>query len=575
MARFDGASGGGGKHGNIAVGGGGGGGGGGRKHGSIQLNDDDDDAPSISSMGKKDSYDELMSTYVLPNSQTKINKRGMRDDLDHSLDLKAGTVNPEDLVVLEELGRGASAVVNRCTCRAGANGEPAGREYVVKCFNMYDEHKRSMLRKEVDLLLSMDCPSIVEFHGAYLDDQQRVCLILEMMDRGSVEDVINYARRAQRRTGAAQAIPERVLAAMAYQVVHGLRYLSNQRLMHRDIKPPNLLVNSAGQTKITDFGIGKRLGPSPKSATNAAANGQMLEGVTEEDEDEEDDGMDGMAQTFVGTRSYMSYERLMGEEFLGNADCWSLGVILMECALGRHPLSDCLGNYAGLIETLRELPVESMGDEDEDEEGGGEGGGQGLQTLGSRLEPVAAQYSEEFGMFVKFCLLLDKHARGSPWDLVVDDWFRMHLDEGGVEGAPDPEAAEDSSNDALIDARLERATVVVKAWLDGPTMAGYRGPADPSKRLSSMSLSASSFAASATASASFSSSASQPSLSSSASSNMTPPPWGAPRPLLQDMMSKTIDSDDDEVAAVPTNKPAAAATGDDFMATLQSDSDSD
>ena len=185
MARFDGASGGGGKHGNIAVGGGGGGGGGGRKHGSIQLNDDDDDAPSISSMGKKDSYDELMSTYVLPNSQTKINKRGMRDDLDHSLDLKAGTVNPEDLVVLEELGRGASAVVNRCTCRAGANGEPAGREYVVKCFNMYDEHKRSMLRKEVDLLLSMDCPSIVEFHGAYLDDQQRVCLILEMMDRRS------------------------------------------------------------------------------------------------------------------------------------------------------------------------------------------------------------------------------------------------------------------------------------------------------------------------------------------------------------------------------------------------------
>ena len=227
-----------------------------KSHRPIEM---EDEPPSISTLGYKDSYDEMMSTYILSNG-VKINEHGPRDADDHDLELAKGTVHPEDLLVLEELGRGASAVVKRCISRSAASGGGPSEEYVVKCFNMYDANKRKMFREEFLLLLSMDCPSIVEFHGAFYDNRKRMCLILEMMDRGSLEDVIEHARELQKSTGSMYAIPENILAAMAFQVVHGLRYLTLKRLMHRDIKPPNLLVNSHGQMKITDFGISRRLG---------------------------------------------------------------------------------------------------------------------------------------------------------------------------------------------------------------------------------------------------------------------------------------------------------------------------
>ena len=54
-------------------------------------------------------------------------------------------------------------------------------------------------------------------------------------------------------------IPERILAAIAFQILWGLAYLKHDKRVHRDMKPSNLLINSRGEVKVTDFGVSAEL----------------------------------------------------------------------------------------------------------------------------------------------------------------------------------------------------------------------------------------------------------------------------------------------------------------------------
>jgi serine/threonine protein kinase len=96
-------------------------------------------------------------------------------------------------------------VVKRAALRDdSASPDAPPREYVVKCFNLYDTSKRRMLRDELQLLLAMDSCSVVGFHGAFLDAQRKVCVVLEFMDRGSLEDLWAFTRK--------YVVPEAIVA---------------------------------------------------------------------------------------------------------------------------------------------------------------------------------------------------------------------------------------------------------------------------------------------------------------------------------------------------------------------------
>jgi serine/threonine protein kinase len=138
------------------------------------------------------------------------------------------------------------------------------------------------------------CNFIVTLYGAYFD-QGKVKVILELMDAGSLENIIALFRTAR----VQPTIEEAVLAKIALQMLCGLTYLHSKNHLHRDIKPGNVLLNWRGEVKLSDFGISRQL-------------------------PEEVD----FSRTAVGTRSYMSPERIEGGRYSFKSDVWGIGLIL-------------------------------------------------------------------------------------------------------------------------------------------------------------------------------------------------------------------------------------------------------
>lgn len=122
-----------------------------------------------------------------------------------------------------------------------------------------------------------------------------------------------------------------VLGRITVAVLSGLIYLyETHRIMHRDIKPSNVLVNSKGAIKLCDFGV----------------SGELVNSI---------------ADTFVGTSTYMAPERIQGAKYTVKSDVWSLGLMVMELAIGRFPFdaSETAGDrepsMGGILDLLQQI----------------------------------------------------------------------------------------------------------------------------------------------------------------------------------------------------------------------------
>lgn len=173
------------------------------------------------------------------------------------------------------------------------------------------------------------------FYGAFLRDSA-VVLALEFMDGGSLENVIHQLG----------SIPERVLGSVAFQVLFALSYLKTNKRVHRDIKPPNILLNARGEVKLSDFGIATELCNSigrDASRTVACYTCLWLARpltrclYTLANTFVANAGGTAMCGTFVGTFRYMSPERIQRAPYSYSSDIWSLGLVLMEAATGVYP----------------------------------------------------------------------------------------------------------------------------------------------------------------------------------------------------------------------------------------------
>jgi len=178
-----------------------------------------------------------------------------------------------------------------------------GRQLAVKVLPdefAHDRARRERLLDEARAASALNHPNIVVIHDAGETDG-RVWIAMERIEGLTLRE---WARATES--------PERILKVIR-QVLAALAVAHDAGLIHRDLKPDNLMVRSDGLVKILDFGLARSL--------DAEADGQTVT----------------MPGVVVGTPSYMSPEQVLGQPAGPSSDLFSLGTILYELLTGRHP----------------------------------------------------------------------------------------------------------------------------------------------------------------------------------------------------------------------------------------------
>ncbi|KAJ6012769.1 hypothetical protein N7499_012627 [Penicillium canescens] len=189
------------------------------------------------------------------------------------------------------LGKGAFGSVYR------ALNWNTGETVAVKQIKLTDLPKSELrvIMLEIDLLKNLDHPNIVKYHG-FVKSAETLNIILEYCENGSLHSIAkNFGR-----------FPENLVGLYMSQVLHGLLYLHEQGVIHRDIKGANILTTKEGLVKLADFGVASR-----------------TTGLSE--------------SSVVGTPYWMAPEVIELSGATTASDIWSLGCTVIELLEGKPP----------------------------------------------------------------------------------------------------------------------------------------------------------------------------------------------------------------------------------------------
>jgi eukaryotic-like serine/threonine-protein kinase len=198
--------------------------------------------------------------------------------------------------VIDELGRGAMGVVYR------AQDSALGRTVAIKTIALTgnaaerDVHEARFLQ-EARAAGSIGHPSIITIYDVGREGDTAF-IAMELLEGRDLRDMIRDV----------SLMPSRSIDIAAL-VAEGLAYAHERGVVHRDIKPGNIMVLSDGRVKIMDFGIARLLEPTVKTQTGV----------------------------LLGSPQYMSPEQIVGQPFDHRADIFSLGLVLYEMLTGTKP----------------------------------------------------------------------------------------------------------------------------------------------------------------------------------------------------------------------------------------------
>ena len=204
---------------------------------------------------------------------------------------------PEQRVVggryrlIDVIGRGGTAEVWR------AHDEALGRTIAIKLVTVPTDEGAQRAGEEARLLAGLSHPSLVPVYDAGTDEDDRPWVVMELVEGETLGDTIRRGPLDVVRT-----------AQVGKAVAEALAYVHARDLVHRDVKPGNVLMGRDGRVRLTDFGIARLVDAAKVTAT----------GMT------------------VGTASYLAPEQVAGEPVGPAADVYALGLVLLECLTGER-----------------------------------------------------------------------------------------------------------------------------------------------------------------------------------------------------------------------------------------------
>ncbi|KAM3217197.1 hypothetical protein T459_23017 [Capsicum annuum] len=203
-----------------------------------------------------------------------------------------------DYVVGKQIGAGSFSTVWHARHRIHGT-EVAIKEIATARLN---NKLQESLKSEIVILQKINHPNIIRLHDM-IEEVGKIYIVLEYCKGG---DLSMYIQQRQGK------IPEETAKHFMQQLASGLKILRNNNLIHRDLKPQNLLLSSnhdRSTLKIADFGFARSLQPR------------------------------GLAETLCGSPLYMAPEIMQLQKYDAKADLWSVGAILFQLVTGKTPFT--------------------------------------------------------------------------------------------------------------------------------------------------------------------------------------------------------------------------------------------
>ncbi|XP_023813294.1 dual specificity mitogen-activated protein kinase kinase 6 [Oryzias latipes] len=270
-------------------------------------------------------------------------------------------VKADDLEQIEELGRGAYGVVDKMK-HVPTNVIMAVKRIRATVNTL--EQKRLLMDLDISMR-TVDCHYTVTFYGALFREGD-VWICMELMDTSLDKFYKNVIEKGK-------TIPEDILGKIAVAIVKALEHLHrNLSVIHRDVKPSNVLINTLGQVKMCDFGISGHL-------------------------------VDSVAKTMdAGCKPYMAPERinpdLNQKGYSVKSDIWSLGITMIELAILKFPY-DSWGTPFQQLKQVVDEPSPQL---------------------------PADRFSPEFVDFISQCLRKAPRERPAYTELMNHSFFTLH-----------------------------------------------------------------------------------------------------------------------------------------------------